>query len=68
MVSCLLHCAIAYLVNISLKLLDVLDDFDFALARKSDPGVSLVRDAIKLAKATLEFPGEFLTEKCLPRT
>jgi len=37
---------------------DVLEDFDFALAKNLNPGVTLIRDAIKLAKPTLEFPGK----------
>ena len=36
---------------------EVLEDFDFALERKHDTGVSLIRDAIKLVKPTLEFSG-----------
>lgn len=37
---------------------DVLDDYNFALERKHDPGVSLIHDALKLAKPTLEFKGK----------
>ena len=39
--------------------IDVLEDYNMVLERKNEIDIVLIRDALKLAKPTLEFPGGF---------